>query len=211
MEPGRSSKNEHMQRFLTLSFFILLHISVQSQDSSKIFLTTSVGIINGLGNFSKIVRPSVAFNSGIEFKINRKWFMQGTIDFNSLKYNQQVLDNNSPYLFQSTSSSLLLIGVNAGYHIPLSSKIFISLYGGAGFLNITEPRIQFDNNTLIAKQKNISSQGFFGRAGTRLAYNTRSKLLQTIYLEGIYWGSPTKIQQTNITGYSMLIGTRFGL
>lgn len=198
---------------LTLSSvaFVLASYQIKAQDTSKLFLTTGVGVITGVGQFSKAISPSLAFNSGIELKLSNKWFAQVQIDFNSLKYDQQIKDNNSPYLFRGTNSSLLVIGINSGYNINLASKWFVSVYTGAGLVNVGEPRVNFDNVTLIATQSIIRKTGFFGRAGARLAYRTNSKLLQTVFADVSYWGSPLKVQGGNVKGLSVYLGTRFGI
>jgi hypothetical protein len=64
-------------------FFALVVIGIsqlaRSQDSSRVFFTTGAGIIKSPGSLSKVLQPSVAFNSGIEFVIKKNWFVQGTL------------------------------------------------------------------------------------------------------------------------------------
>lgn len=182
-----------------------------AQDSSKLFLTTAVGIINGIGNFGKAVSPSVAFNSGVEYKISNRWYAQAQLDFNTLQYSQQIRSTASQYLFKQTSSSLLQLGLQAGYNLPLGKKFFISPYVGTGYLNVGEPRIEIDNINLLAIQSVERQSGVFGRTGIRLAYRTKSKLLQTVYVDGSYWYAPIDVQNGKVQGTSIYVGTRFGI
>lgn len=198
--------------YASILVLLLIYSSqATAQDSSKLFLTTGVGIINGIGNFGKAVSPSVAFNSGVEYKISSRWYLQAQLDFNTLQYSQQIRATSNQYLFKQTSSSLLQLGIQAGYNLPLGKKIFISPYVGAGYLNVGEPRIVIDNINLLAIQSVERQSGIFGRTGTRLAYRTKSKLLQTIYVDGSYWYAPIDVQNGKVQGTSVYVGTRFGI
>src|SRR5687768_2166769 len=121
--------------------FLITGNALMAQDSSKIFVTTGAGIIKSPGQVGKVLHPSIAFNSGIELVGKRNWLLQGTLDFNSLKYNQKVKEDGSPYLFQNTNSSLVMVAVNGGKNFPFAhNKWFASAYLGGGYLNIGEPR-----------------------------------------------------------------------
>lgn len=193
------------------AFIIICSMSLHAQDSSKLFLTTGVGVINGLGNFGKAVSPSIAFNSGIEIKLSSNWYMQAQLDFNTLQYSQQIRANSTQYLFKKTSSSLLQLGLQGGYNIPLGKKLFVAPYLGAGYLNVGEPRIEIDNINLLATQSVERQSGIFGRTGAKLAYRTKSPLLQTIYVDGSYWYAPINVQNGKVQGISIYLGTRFGI
>lgn len=198
--------------------FMLLVVTVAAsnisigQDSSRVFLTTGVGLINVQGKLNNVFKSSVAFNSGVEIKLRHNWFAQLELGFNSLKYDQQVKDENSPYLFQNTNSSLFLAVIQSGrnFHI-LNPNWFVSVYGGGGYLNIGEPRITVDNTNNIVKQTAKRMSSFLGKAGTRIAYTTRSKFLQTVYIDGSWWISPVKIQNDNLSAFSFFIGTRMAI
>ncbi|WP_276500339.1 hypothetical protein [Terrimonas pollutisoli] len=182
--------------------------SVNAQDSSKVFVTTGAGIIKSPGALSHVLHPSIAFNSGLELVNKKGWFAQGTVDFNSLKYNQRIKEDGSPYLFKNTSSSLIMLAINGGKNFYWNErKWFASLYTGAGYLNIGEPRLLQDNETTIRQE--VSRKGsVFGKAGTRIAYKTKLKLLQTIYFDGSYWRSPLTVQGSKLSGVSLFLGLR---
>jgi hypothetical protein len=184
---------------------------LMAQDSSKIFVTTGAGIIKSPGQVGKVLHPSIAFNSGVELVGKRNWFLQGTLDFNSLKYNQKVKEDRSPYLFQNTNSSLVMVAVNSGKNFPFArNKWFASAYIGGGYLNIGEPRlVNIAENTI---KQEVSRKGdVFGKVGTRIAYKSKIKFLQTIYFDGAYWASPLKVQQANLNGISLFIGVRMSM
>lgn len=88
---------------ITRLCFALIVLSIgnnsQAQDSTRAFITTGAGLIKSPGSLSHVLHPSIAFNSGIELVNKKNWFIQGTLDFNTLKYNQQIKEDGSPYLF----------------------------------------------------------------------------------------------------------------
>jgi len=198
-------------KLLPASLLICLCLPAKAQDTSKVFFTTSAGLLIPVAGFSKAYQNSLALNSGIEFKFRRNYFFQFILDFNAVRYNQQVKDEGSVFLFQQTNSSVLLAGFNFGYQISLAAKgkIFVSPYVGLGYANIGEPRLMVDNLNGIINQKVIRMQGLFVRSGARLAYNTRSKLLQTVYVDASYWSANLKVQGSRPTAFSFLAGTRF--
>jgi hypothetical protein len=102
---------------IVLLLAISLTSFLQAQESGKLFFTTAFGVVNTQGEFSKAFKSTLAFNSGVEMSLKKNWFGQLVFDFNALKYDQQVRDANSPYLFQNTNSSLLLLGLNGGKNI----------------------------------------------------------------------------------------------
>lgn len=183
----------------------------KAQESGKLFFTTGFGNIVPQGKFSNAYKSTIAFNSGVEMSLKKNWFGQLVFDFNAMTYDQQIRDNISPFLFQNTNSSLLLLGLNGGKNIILKNpKWFTSFYGGGGYLNIGEPRVTINTITNIAKQDVARNSNVFGRAGMRLAFKTKSNFFQTIYFDASYWASPAKIQGGNVSGFSFYIGTRFG-
>lgn len=200
--------------FITVLYLLLncAPSSVKAQDSSKIFFTTAVGLLHPVANFSNSYKNSLALNSGIEYKISRQYFAQFVLDFNAVNYSQQVKDASSVFLFQQTSSSVFLAGFNLGRNIPLisSRKIFVSPYVGIGYANIGEPRLVVDNANGIINQQVTRMQGVFGRGGARFGYNTKSKILQTIYIDASYWTANITVQKSKPQAFSFLIGTRVG-
>lgn len=195
--------------FLALS--TCLSLGLAAQTSGKLFFTTSFGLIDTKGKFGEAIRSTLAFNSGVEMALKRNNYLQFVFDFNALKYDQQIRGNGSPYLFQNTNSSLLLLGLNAGKNIYLSNKNwFISLYGGGGYLNIGEPRVTVNEVDQTVKQDVARESSLFARGGSRLAYKTKSDFFQTIYFDASYWISPAHIQGGLVNGFSFYIGTRFG-
>ncbi len=191
--------------------FIFSQYLVVSQDSTRISLTSSVGILLPISGFGKAYKKSLALNSGIEYSLKNNYFAQFTLDFNAVKYNQQIKDQNSNFLFQNTNSTILLVGFNFGKSIPvLNSKTFqISPYIGGGYANFGEPRLFFNNGKGIITQQVVNNSGLFTRMGTRIMYNTKSKFLQTIYLDLSYWSANNKVQENKPKAVSIFIGTRF--
>lgn len=196
---------------IALSATIAVSQSLPAQENGKLFFTTAFGVVNTQGKFSNAFKSTLAFNSGVEMSLKKNWFGQLVFDFNALKYDQQVRDANSPFLFQNTNSSLLLLGLNGGKNINFNNhNWFTSVYAGGGFLNIGEPRVTVNTNTGIAKQDVARASNVFARTGLRLAYTTQSKFFQTLYLDGSYWASPARVQGGQVKGFSFYIGTRFG-
>jgi hypothetical protein len=192
-----------------LSFFAA--VAANGQDSSKIFVTTGAGIIKSPGPVGRVFHPSIAFNSGIELVVKKNWYVQGTLDFNTLKYNQQKKENGSPYLFQNTNSSLVMVAVNGGKNFPLGNhRWFASAYMGGGYLNIGEPRLINVTENII-RQAVSRKGGVFGKAGTRTGYKTNIKFLQTIYFDGAFWASPLKAQGSDLNGFSFFLGARMNM
>lgn len=193
-------------------FFVLMALFVRhssiAQDSSRIFFTTGAGLIKSPGSLSKVLHPSIAFNSGIEIVNRKNWFAQGTLDFNTLKYNQRIKENGSPYLFQNTSSSLFMAALNGGKNFHFGqNKWLASVYTGGGYLNIGEPRL-IDHMENTIKQEVSRKGSVFGKLGTRLGYKTKIKFLQTIYFDGSYWRSPLNVQGAKLNGLSLFVGAR---
>ena len=182
-----------------------------AQENSKVFVTTGAGIIKSPGALHKVFKPSIAFNSGIELVNKTNWFLQGSLDFHTLKYNQQFKEDGSPYLFVNTTSSLVQVAISGGKNFHFGhSKWFASLYSGGGYLNVGEPRL-VDHSENTIKQKVSRKTSAFGKAGTRIGYKTKSKLLQTIYFDGAYWVSPLHIQGSGLKGISLFLGARMAM
>jgi hypothetical protein len=196
-----------MKKLIIATLFTLAIQTINAQDSSKIFFTTGVGFLKPNNKLNNILRPAVAFNSAIELKNKAQWFVQGTLDFNTLKYDQQVLDKESEFLFQNTNSSLLMLGVNGGKTFHLTERWFISGYIGGGFINIGQPRADVVAENVI-KQTVVRSSNIFGRTGSRLTYDTRSKLLHSLYVDVNWWASPVKVQNISLNGFGFFVGTR---
>ena len=202
-----------LKNYLLLLFVITCFAKVsKAQDSSKFYFTTSAGLLSPAGNFAKAYKTSLALNSGIEYKISSSWFAQFVVDFNAVKYNQQYKDGNSDYLFQKTNSSIFLAGFNFGRNFFLGkvSKFFSSLYAGAGYVNIGEPRLTINTAANIIEQNVKRTPGIFGKGGLRIGYKTSAAFLQTIYIDGSYWITNLTIQQNKAQAISLYIGTRIG-
>ncbi len=185
-------------------------VTACSAQKNKFLFTTGIGLIKSPGGLSKVLHPSVAFNSGLEYTGKTNWFAQLTLDFNSLKYDQRKLDEGSPYLFQRTSSSLIQGALSGGYNIFLGKKWLISPYAGGGYLNIGEPRLVMKDD-VIFRQEVTREGGIFGKAGARFGYKTKIKFLQTIYLDASWWQSPVEIQGAQLQGLSLFVGTRMSM
>jgi hypothetical protein len=200
-----------LKYIMPVQFVLLACNALMAQDSSRIFFTTGAGIIKSPGSLSKVFHPSIAFNSGIEAVNKKNWFLQATVDFNSLKYNQRIREDGSPYLFHNTNSSLVMIGLNGGKNFPFrSNKWFASAYTGGGYLNVGEPRlINITENKI--RQEVSRRAGVFGKVGTRIAYRSSVKFLQTIYFDGAWWASPLTVQGSKFSGISLSIGARMSM
>jgi hypothetical protein len=190
---------------------INISVAATAQDNTKLFFTTGIGLIKTPGKLSNVFHPSIAFNSGIEIMNSKKWFAQGTLDFNTLRYSQQVKEDRSPYLFQNTGSSLFMVALNGGKNFYFGhNKWLASLYAGSGYLNIGEPRLVQESPNTIKQQ--VSRNGnIFGKAGGRIGYKTRIKFLQTIYFDGSWWKSPAVVQGHKLNGISLFLGTRMSM
>lgn len=191
----------------------LISVTLNSvaQDSTKLLFTTGIGLIKSPGRLSNVLHPSVAFNSGIELTGKKKWFAQFTLDFNTLKYDQQVRDENSDFIFQNTSSSLVMVALSGGKNFYFGhARWFTSPYVGAGYLNIGEPRLIKESEVLV-RQEVSRKGGVFAKIGTRLGYKTNTKILKTIYVDVSWWKSPLRVQQEKLTGVSFFIGTRMSM
>jgi len=177
-----------------------------AQDSSSVFFTTGVGLIKVSRPLSKVLKPALSFNSGLEIANKKNWFLQGTVDFNTLAYYQQITENASPYLFQNANSSLLLLGLNGGKNFDLSRHLFISGYIGGGYINIGEPRATLKNN--IVTQDIARQSSGFGRIGSRAGYKTGIGFLQTIYFDAAWLASTITVQDAKLNGFSFFVGLR---
>jgi hypothetical protein len=202
-----------MKRKGWLIFIVLVPaIAGKAQEATKIHLTTGAGFIKVQGELSRVFRPSLAFNSGVEINLGKNWYGLAEAGFNSLRYNQQVKEDNSPFLFQNTNSSLFLLGINAGKNFYFGDqRWFTSLYGGAGFLNIGEPRISVDEVTDVARQYTVRKSSIYGRAGARGGYTTRSAFFQTLYVDVSWWTSPVRVQDNRLHSLSVFVGIRMGM
>jgi Outer membrane protein beta-barrel domain len=202
-------KNNTLTLFSICLFFSLKTLG---QDSTRFYFNSSVGLLNPVAKFAKSYSTSPAVNSGFEYFLTKKYFIQGELGFNAVKYSQQIKDPNSVFLFQNTNSSVLMLGVNVGRKIRFSpnAKVFLQPYVGIGYANIGEPRLLVDNNLKIIKQEVTRMQGLFTKVGNKFAYRTKSKVLQTVFIDASYWNGYLTIQESKPQGLTVLIGTKVG-
>jgi hypothetical protein len=194
-----------------IAFFLSLGYSTMAQDTSRLHIFSGIGLIGGLGDFEKSVKPSLGFNSGVEYKLTQRFVGQVSIDFNALRYSQQLVDISSDYLFQNTNTSLFVLGTAIGYNIsPLKAKLQGLIYTGGGFLRIGEPRLALSSPKVIT-QTVLRKSGIFGKAGFRLGFKTNSNFLQTIYIDTSFWRSVVNVQGGKVQGISILLGTHLSL
>ena len=113
----------HKRILLAVAFLSGFAIISNAQDSSKFYFTTAAGVFAPVSAFSKAYKNSLALNSGIEYQFSKYYFTQFVLDFNAVKYNQQVRDGNSSYLFQHTNSSIFLAGFNSVETFQLVSPV----------------------------------------------------------------------------------------
>ena len=159
-----------------------------AQDSSTIYFTTSVGIFSPVAAFSKSYNKSLTLNAGIEYRLGKNYFTQLVLDFITVKYNLQVKDVNSSYLFQNTNSSAFLAGINVGRNISItySGKLFISPNVGFSYASIREPRLNLIDAGDIIKQEVTRMSGVYARQSLRVGYRKKSEILQTLYVDASY-------------------------
>lgn len=187
-------------------------MTLPAQDSSKLYFTTAAGVFVPRSTFAHAYQNSVAINSGIEYRFRKYYFTQFILDFNAVKYNQQIKDIHSDYLFQHTNSSVFLIGFNVGRNIAIikSDKLFLSPYVGVGYANIGEPRLTVNSATGIVLQEVTRMQGVYLKEGLRFGFNTSSKVLQTLYIDAAFWSANIEVQNSKPKALSVVIGTRVG-
>ncbi|MDI9365177.1 MAG: hypothetical protein QM541_09520 [Flavobacterium sp.] len=197
---------------LCLLMFTAANCVAQVNDSSRIYFTTAVGTFLPQSSFANAYQNSLALNSGIEYRFGKTVFVQFVLDFNAVKYNQQIKDAASNYLFQNTNSSVFLAGGNIGKNIALiaSKKLFVSPYIGIGYANIGEPRLSVNTTTGIVLQDVTRMQGIYLKEGLRLGFNTTSKILQTIYFDASFWSANINVQNSKPKAFTILLGTRVG-
>ena len=191
---------------------LLIFKNTDAQDGKKIAFTTGIGVNKIQGVLRHTFRSTVAFNSALEITFRKKWYAQAELNFNSLKYDQQKKADNSSYLFQNTNSSLLLLGLNGGRDFKSeNSNWFASLYGGSGFVSAGEPRISINEDKKIVTQTAAARTGIFGKGGGRVGFMTKSKIFQTLYIDGGYWLSSVKTQGGSLKGISLFAGIRMSV
>jgi hypothetical protein len=198
-----------ISRVICSIFLTITSSTLIAQDSSRIFFTTGVGTIQVSKNLSKVFKPTVAFNSGLELRFAKNWFAQLTADLNSFRYNQQIKDANSPYLIRRSNSTLFMGGLNGGRNFTFMRGNFISAYLGSGYLTVGEPRIIQENQ--ILRQNSYRHNSVFTRIGGRFAVTSPIKFLQVLYLDINYWTSMATVQDHRLRGYSFFIGSRMGM
>ena len=178
----------------------------------KLEVTTGVGINKTIGPLHRTFRSTVGFNSGVEKTFNHNWFLQLDLNINSVKYYQRIKADNSSFLFQKTNSSVFIAGLNGGKNFELGkSSLFLSVYGGSGYISVGEPRITVDVENKIATQEVVTRTGILAKTGTRLGLHTNIKFLQTIYLDGSIWASSLKTQGSKLNGAAVFIGMRMSM
>jgi len=194
--------------FISVSFSIISF----SQKDNQTYLTTGVGLNEVLGKLNKAFRSTVAFNSGIEKPFGKNWYGQVDLNFNSLRYDQQALDESSPYLFRNANSSLFLIGVNGGRDFKFgNSPWFSSLYVGTGYLNIGKPRVNLDEINNTVTQTVVRKNGIVAKGGGRIAFQTKSALFQTLYLDASLLTSTVKTEGYYFKTFGIFVGTRMSM
>lgn len=189
-----------------------IFLSANAQYDNKLHLNTGIGINNIQGKLKNTFGSTIAFNSGFERSFDKHLYGQIEVSLNTLKYDQQVKDDNSPYLFQNTTTSFFMIGTNWGYDFHLCrSQWFTSLYGGTGFLTLGKPRVTIDEVNNVAIQKIIRVNGFFGKAGGRIGLNTGSNTFHTLYIDGSWMTSTVKSEGSTFRNVAVFIGMRMAM
>ncbi len=195
-----------------VALFILLSLSMQAQDKKsrqRFHLSSSVGVNKIQGPLNRTFRHSLAIHSGIERKIGRKWILAIDLGFNTIQYEQQKRDVHSEYLFKNTRSSFIVAGLNAGIQLlDSTSRLQCTPYLGAGYVNTGEPRVTVSVDEREVRQQVVRHGGLFGRLGSRFSFQTRSTILQTIFIDCSYWSSTIQLSDHRIRSVSIFTGMR---
>ena len=187
----------------TLSF-------ANAQDSSKIHFSSSIGILIPLSSFSKSFENSLSLSSGIEYSLKNNYFLLGEIGFNSIKYNQQIKDNTSDFLFQNTNSMLIELGLKIGKNFKIKPihRFSTSPYLGLAYINFGEPRLVVDLNSKYIKQQINRTQGLSINLGTRVNYKPQVKFIENLFIDLTLFNSNIDLQNSKPQALTFKIGTK---
>lgn len=183
-----------------------------AQDTTKLYFSSSAGLLKPLSTFAKSYNTSLALSSGIEYRFAKRYFLLGEVGLNAVKYNQQFIDKSSAYLFQNTNSSVISLGLNVGRIIqPKPAESFsLSPYVGIGYINVGEPRLLVDKTSQIIRQQVKRMQGLFTKIGTRFSYKTNAKAIQNVFFDVSYWNAYLLVQQSKPQAFIFVFGTKIG-
>jgi hypothetical protein len=195
--------------FLFVFFMIGSSIS-KAQDSTKVFVSSGMGLLFPNGDFAKAYSISLNLGTGVEIVFPKKYFLDLNAGFNAVKYSQQIRETGSPFLFEKTNSNLIMLGANYGkiFEIGNAKMFMISPYVGLGYVNIGEPRLEVNQSLLTIVQRMQRMQGIFVKGGLRVGYKLHKKALEGIFLNTSYWRGNLKIQESRPEALSILIQTR---
>lgn len=198
--------------FFGISICFAPFLVLAQEDSSKLYFSSSVGLLKPLSTFAKSYNTSLALSSGIEYRIAKRYFLLGEVGLNALKYNQQIIDKSSAYLFQNTNSSVISLGLNVGRIIKLkpADDFSFSPYGGIGYINIGEPRLLIDKTSQIIRQQVKRMQGLYTKVGTRFSYKTNTKAIQNVFLDVSCWNAHLLVQESKPQAFIFVFGTKIG-
>lgn len=199
-------------RFYLTLVVVFTAVFSHAQDSVRVNVTSSLGVIKPLNGFSNSFGTSFSVNSGLIYKLKKHVYLSGVLSVNMLKYDQTILDEHASYSFQNTSSPFIQVGLYVGRNINFGMKkrFTISPYAGIGGLSLSEPRLSLNEESKSISQTVIRNISFFYAGGTRILFNTRTKLLQTLFIDTKYWRSPLVVQDENPEAISLMIGTKIG-
>lgn len=199
------------QKLMIAVCMLLASVIAVAQEKGKLYFTTGAGILKSPGALSKVLHPTLGLNSGIEKTSKTNWFGQLSFDFNSLRYDQQIKEDGSPFLFRQTTSSLIQVGINGGKNFYFNKMNWlVSVYSGTGYVNFGQPRlIEVEEN--IFTEEIVRKKSIFGRFGTRIAYDTKVKFLHMLYFDASWWQAPIEVQGAGLNGVSLFVGMRMGM
>lgn len=191
--------------------FVCLNDAI-AQDSTRIQITSSFGIIKPMNSFGNSFSQSFSAASGLVYKIKEKVFLNGTFSVNMLKYNQSQLDPKSMYLITKTSSPFIQVGLSIGreFEIIEHKRLLFSPYIGAGAFRLSEPRLTRNANSNIVSQKYLQHYAPHVLIGQRLYFDTKTKLLRTVFVDTFYWRSNLNVQNSKAQAFSIMVGTKIG-
>lgn len=199
-------------------FILLLIVSIFSfnqqasaqttkKDSTQLFSVSGFGYGFTSGQINAILKPQFSSNLGVEYRAkNNKFFVMGMLEIFSFGYYQNYSDQaNNPYRIKNGSSTFYMFEVTPGYRVNFKG---LSLYGfvGPGISLINLPNIEVNTQQLTATQTN--KYNFAGSAEAGLGADISLGSNFTIFVQGRYMRSFSKVQSTNVNLFPVFAGVK---
>lgn len=196
-----------MKNIIALVLVLFGFQFAKAQDG-KVSIYSGVGRMGGLGEIQITIHPSLALISGLDIRLSKRAFLQASAGFNALNYDQQLPDSNTELLIRKSKSNALMLGLNVGLRLLNEKKrINLAPYVGTGYLRLQEPRFSQSANNIVTQSSKFSN-AILGRTGLYSTFNTKTALLQTVFLDNTLWATGLNVQGSDFKGYSIIIGTK---